>query len=74
MQEINTSQVEKSLFLIWIYLACRYESIDAVKEHAQQAKIETCKPLAEVGLHDGIFMYFDHTLCTPGKPLTCSVA
>ncbi|KAF0043167.1 hypothetical protein F2P81_004504, partial [Scophthalmus maximus] len=52
----------------------RYECIDAVAEHAQQAKIETCKPLAVLELHDGIFMYFDHTLCTPGKPLTCSVA
>lgn len=46
-QEINTSQAEgkkESLFLIWIYLASRYECIDAVAEHAQQAKIETCKP------------------------------
>lgn len=33
--------------------------IDALKEHAQQAKIETSKPLAELGGKDDIFMYFD---------------
>lgn len=40
-----------------------------MEEHPQQAKIETRKPRVEVGLHDGVFMYFDHTNPTLKQPL-----
>lgn len=56
LQMINTSQAQKSLFFIRIYLACRYVGVDAPSVRAQLAKKETRKPRAVVGLHDGIFM------------------